>query len=62
MRILGVDPMGPGSYHDSFVWRTTWLHRRFQTWRIANPGVIHRDSGYPLEPGLLNPAPGHLPM
>ncbi|KAH7967008.1 hypothetical protein HPB49_021307 [Dermacentor silvarum] len=38
MRILAVDPMRPGSDHDSFVWRTTWLRRRFQAGRIGNPG------------------------
>ncbi|KAH7940698.1 hypothetical protein HPB49_003735 [Dermacentor silvarum] len=38
MSILAVGPMQPGSDHDSFVWRTTWLRRRFQAGRIVNPG------------------------
>ncbi|KAH7970327.1 hypothetical protein HPB49_003838 [Dermacentor silvarum] len=38
MRILTVYSMRPGSDHDSFGWRTTWLCRRFQAARIANPG------------------------
>ncbi|KAH7953401.1 hypothetical protein HPB49_007821 [Dermacentor silvarum] len=46
MRILAVDPMRLGSDHDSFVWRTTWLRRRFQAGRIANPGeYLLGDSG-----------------
>ncbi|KAH7978432.1 hypothetical protein HPB49_005500 [Dermacentor silvarum] len=56
--ILTVYPMRPGSDHDSFVWRTTWLRRRFKAGRIANPG----DSGYPLDPWLLTPVSGHPPM
>ncbi|KAH7977963.1 hypothetical protein HPB49_004097 [Dermacentor silvarum] len=75
MRILTVYPMRPGSDHDSFVWRTRWLRRRFQAGRIASPGVyfieqysVHHfyfnegDSGYPFDPWLLSPVPGHPPM
>ncbi|XP_037576827.1 putative nuclease HARBI1 [Dermacentor silvarum] len=63
MRILTVYPVRPGSDHDSFVWRTTWLRRWFQAGRIANPGVyLIGDSGYPLDPWLLTPVPGHPPM
>ncbi|KAH7979773.1 hypothetical protein HPB49_010955 [Dermacentor silvarum] len=59
MRILTVYPMRPGSNHDSFVWRTTWLRRRFQVGRIANPCVyLIGYSGYPLYPWLLTPAEG----
>ncbi|KAH7949110.1 hypothetical protein HPB49_005219 [Dermacentor silvarum] len=62
MRILTVYPMRPGSDHDSFVWRTTWLRRLFQAGRIANPGeYLIGDSGYPLEPWILTPVPGHPP-
>ncbi|KAL1444717.1 hypothetical protein MTO96_029642 [Rhipicephalus appendiculatus] len=38
MRILAIDPMRPGSDHDSFIWQTTWLRRRFLAGRIAEPG------------------------
>ncbi|KAH7980604.1 hypothetical protein HPB49_017523 [Dermacentor silvarum] len=63
MRILTVYPMRPGSDHDSFVWRTRWLRRRFQAGRIANPGVyLIGESGYPLGPWLLTLVPGHPPM
>ncbi|XP_037580317.1 putative nuclease HARBI1 [Dermacentor silvarum] len=63
MRILTVYPMRPGSDYDSFLWRTTWLRRRFQAARIANPAeYLISDSGYPLDPWLLTPVPGHLPM
>ncbi|KAH7977744.1 hypothetical protein HPB49_003362 [Dermacentor silvarum] len=52
-----------GSDHDSFVWRTRWLRRRFQAGRIANPGVYFiGDSGYALDSWLLTPVPGHPPM
>ncbi|KAH7977806.1 hypothetical protein HPB49_003681 [Dermacentor silvarum] len=63
MMILTVYPMRPGSDHDSFVWRTRWLRRRFQAGRISKPGVyLIGDSGYPLDPWLLTPVPGHSPM
>ncbi|XP_037525595.1 putative nuclease HARBI1 [Rhipicephalus sanguineus] len=59
MRILAIDPMRPGSDHDSFVWQTTWLRRRFLAGRIAEPGeYLLGDSGYPLEPWLLIPVSG----
>ncbi|XP_070389110.1 putative nuclease HARBI1 [Dermacentor albipictus] len=62
MKILAVDPLRPGSDHDAFVWRTTWLRRRFEAGRIVNPGeYLLGDSGYPLEPWLLTPVPGHPP-
>ncbi|XP_037577070.1 putative nuclease HARBI1 [Dermacentor silvarum] len=62
MWILTVHPMRPESDHDSFVWWTTWLRRRFQEGPIANPGVcLIGDSGYSLHPWLLTPVPGHPP-
>ncbi|KAH7985715.1 hypothetical protein HPB49_026301 [Dermacentor silvarum] len=62
IRIPTVEPMRMVSDHDSFVWRTTWLRRRFQTGHIANPGeYLPGGSGYPLEPWLLTPVPGHPP-
>ncbi|XP_070382829.1 putative nuclease HARBI1 [Dermacentor albipictus] len=63
MKILALDPLRPGSDHDVFVWRTTWLRRRFQAGRIVNAGeYLLGDSGYPLEPWLLTPVPGHPPV
>ncbi|KAH7970712.1 hypothetical protein HPB49_014563 [Dermacentor silvarum] len=63
MWILTVYPMRTGLDHDSFVWRTTWLRRRFQAGCIANPGeYLFGDSGYPLDSWLLTPVTGHLPM
>ncbi|KAL1439175.1 hypothetical protein MTO96_047391 [Rhipicephalus appendiculatus] len=38
MRILAIDPVRPGSDHDSFIWQTTGLRRRFLAGRIAEPG------------------------
>ncbi|KAH7941974.1 hypothetical protein HPB49_019074 [Dermacentor silvarum] len=38
MTSLAMVAMRPRSDHDSFVWRTTWLRRRFQAGRIGNPG------------------------
>ncbi|XP_065280214.1 putative nuclease HARBI1 [Dermacentor albipictus] len=61
-KILAVDPLRPGSDHDAFVWRTTWLRRRFQAGCIVNPGeYLLGHSGYPLEPWLLTPVPDHPP-
>ncbi|KAL1455790.1 hypothetical protein MTO96_043621 [Rhipicephalus appendiculatus] len=34
MRILAVDPLRPGSDHDSHIWGTTRLHERFADGRI----------------------------
>nr|XP_054922935.1 putative nuclease HARBI1 [Dermacentor andersoni] len=63
MRILAVDALRPGSDHDAYVWRTTWLCRRFQEEHIAKAGEhLLGDSGYPTEPSLLTPVPGHPPM
>ncbi|XP_065307480.1 putative nuclease HARBI1 [Dermacentor albipictus] len=54
MKILALDPLRPGSDHDAFVLRTTWLRRQFQAGCIVNPGeYLLGDSGYPLEPWLL---------
>ncbi|KAH7952848.1 hypothetical protein HPB49_001765 [Dermacentor silvarum] len=62
MRILAVDALRPGSDHDAHVCRTTWLRRRFQEGHIAKAGEhLLGDSGYPLEPWLLTPVPGHPP-
>ncbi|KAH7977772.1 hypothetical protein HPB49_003522 [Dermacentor silvarum] len=62
MRILAVDALRPWSHHDAYVWRTTWLRRSFQEGHIAKAGEhLLGDSGYPLEPCLLTPVPGHPP-
>ncbi|XP_037561041.1 putative nuclease HARBI1 [Dermacentor silvarum] len=62
MAILAVDPVRSGSDHDSFVWRTTWLRRRFQAGRSANPAEYRLgDSGYLLEPWIQPPVAGHPP-
>ncbi|KAH7942015.1 hypothetical protein HPB49_019842 [Dermacentor silvarum] len=62
MRILAVDALRPGSDHDAYIWRTTWLRRRFQEGHIAKAGEhLLGDNGYPLEPWLLTPVPGHPP-
>ncbi|XP_065308971.2 putative nuclease HARBI1 [Dermacentor albipictus] len=46
MKILAVDLLGPGSDHDAFVWRVTWLRQRFQAGRIVNTGeYLLGDSG-----------------
>ncbi|XP_070392528.1 putative nuclease HARBI1 [Dermacentor albipictus] len=38
VRILTVDTLRPGSDHDAYVWRTTWLRRRFQEAHNAKAG------------------------
>ncbi|KAH7965647.1 hypothetical protein HPB49_009260 [Dermacentor silvarum] len=38
MRILAVNALRPGSDHDAYVWRTTWLRRRFQDGHIVKAG------------------------
>ncbi|XP_065286667.1 putative nuclease HARBI1 [Dermacentor albipictus] len=63
MKILALEPLRPGSDNEAFVWWTTWLRRRFQVVRIVNPReCLLGDSGYPLEPWLLTPVPGHPPV
>ncbi|XP_070387647.1 putative nuclease HARBI1 [Dermacentor albipictus] len=58
MKILDIDPRFPGSCHDSFVWRHTPLRSRLET--VLRPGeIVLGDSGYPLEPWILTPVPGH---
>ncbi|KAH7960851.1 hypothetical protein HPB49_024010 [Dermacentor silvarum] len=62
MRILAIEALRPGSDHDAYVWRTTWLRRRFQEGHIAKAGEhLLGDNGYPPEPWLLTPVPGHPP-
>ncbi|XP_037500317.1 putative nuclease HARBI1 [Rhipicephalus sanguineus] len=60
MPIFAVDPLRPGSDHDSHIWGTTWVRERFEEGRIDTTGeYLLGDSAYPLEPWLLVPVPGH---
>ncbi|KAG0444299.1 hypothetical protein HPB47_013953 [Ixodes persulcatus] len=94
LRILNVDATFPGSVHDSFVWRMSFLREAFlqghflreDECRLGSLGgvvaletlnvvvtasgihggetalkraSVEGDSGYPLEPWLLNPVPGN---
>ncbi|KAH7959500.1 hypothetical protein HPB49_011473 [Dermacentor silvarum] len=62
LRILAANVRRPGSDHDAYVWRTTWLRRRFQEGHIAKADEhLHGDSGYPLELWLMIVFPGHPP-
>ncbi|KAM7281526.1 putative nuclease HARBI1 [Ixodes scapularis] len=59
LRILAIDPRMPGSTHDSYVWRRSWVRQEC----VAGHLVRHNeyllgDSGYPLEPWLMTPVPG----
>ncbi|KAH7953404.1 hypothetical protein HPB49_007824 [Dermacentor silvarum] len=61
-RHADFDALRPGSDHDAYVWRTTWLRRRFQEGHIVKAGeYLLGDSGSPLEPWLLTTVPGHPP-
>ncbi|KAG0421325.1 hypothetical protein HPB47_002776 [Ixodes persulcatus] len=58
--ILNVDATFPGSVHDSFVWRMSFLREAFlQGHFLREDECLLGDSGYPLEPWLLNPVPGN---
>ncbi|XP_040071044.1 putative nuclease HARBI1 [Ixodes scapularis] len=59
LRILAIDPRMPGSTHDSYVWRRSWVRQEC----VAGHLVRHNEyllgeSGYPLEPWLMTPVPG----
>ncbi|XP_037503401.1 putative nuclease HARBI1 [Rhipicephalus sanguineus] len=59
MRILAVDPLRPGSDHDSHIWGTSWVRERFEEGRIETTGeYLLGDGGYPLEPWLMVPVQG----
>ncbi|KAG0421029.1 hypothetical protein HPB47_003068 [Ixodes persulcatus] len=56
--ILNVDAPFPGSVHDSFVWRMSFLREAFlQGHFLREDECLLGDSGYPLEQWLLNPVP-----
>ncbi|KAG0415003.1 hypothetical protein HPB47_007808 [Ixodes persulcatus] len=59
MRILAFDPSMPGSTHDSFVWRRSWVRQECVAGRLLEDGeYLLGDEAYPLEPWLLSPVPG----
>ncbi|CAN8019531.1 unnamed protein product, partial [Ixodes persulcatus] len=56
MRIECIDPTMPGSTHDSFMWKSSWLREQLMQGRILGPGeALLGDSAYPLEPWMLTP-------
>ncbi|XP_065301422.1 putative nuclease HARBI1 [Dermacentor albipictus] len=56
--IEDINPCFPGSCHDSWVWRRNPLRAYLEA--ELRPGeCLLGDSGYPLEPWLLTPVPGH---
>ncbi|XP_037499809.1 putative nuclease HARBI1 [Rhipicephalus sanguineus] len=58
LRILVIDPRFPGSCDDSWVWRRNPLWKCLAS--QLQPGeYVLGDSGYPLEPWLMIPVPGH---
>ncbi|KAM7302852.1 hypothetical protein ISCGN_018360 [Ixodes scapularis] len=58
-RVMSIDPRYPGSVHDSFVWRYSWLRSNFEQGRLVDDGrFLLGDSGYALEPWLITPVPG----
>nr|XP_054932289.1 putative nuclease HARBI1 [Dermacentor andersoni] len=59
LNILAIDPRFPGSCHDSFVWRHSAFRRRLTRGLLLHGEVLLGDSGYPLEPWIMTPVPGH---
>ncbi|KAM7308950.1 hypothetical protein ISCGN_012581 [Ixodes scapularis] len=58
-RVMSIDPRYPGSVHDSFAWRYSWLRSNFEQGRLIDDGrLLLGDSGYVLEPWLITPVPG----
>ncbi|KAM7312642.1 putative nuclease HARBI1 isoform X1 [Ixodes scapularis] len=58
-RVMCIDPCYPGSVHDSFAWRFSWLRDNFEQGRLIDDGrFLLGDSGYALEPWLITPVPG----
>ncbi|KAM7282044.1 hypothetical protein ISCGN_002200 [Ixodes scapularis] len=57
-RVMSIDPRYPGSMHDSFAWRYSWLRSNFEQGRLIDDGrVFLGDSGYALEPWLITFVP-----
>ncbi|KAK8778570.1 hypothetical protein V5799_020088 [Amblyomma americanum] len=59
MKIIAVDPRCPGSDYDVFSWRYSWLRHEIEQGLLQGGEFLLGDSGYPLEPWLLTPVPGH---
>ncbi|XP_029835952.2 putative nuclease HARBI1 [Ixodes scapularis] len=58
-RVMCIDLCYPGSVHDSFAWRFSWLRDNFEQGRLIDDGrFLLGDSGYALEPWLITPVPG----
>ncbi|KAG0445701.1 hypothetical protein HPB47_018710, partial [Ixodes persulcatus] len=58
-QVMSIDPRYPGSVHDSFAWRYSWLRSNFEQGRLIDDGrFLLGDSGYALEPWLITPVPG----
>ncbi|KAM7302090.1 putative nuclease HARBI1 [Ixodes scapularis] len=58
--IQSIDATFPGSVHDSFVWRMSFLREAFlQGHAVRENECLLGDSGYPLEPWLMTPVPGN---
>ncbi|KAM7308054.1 putative nuclease HARBI1 isoform X1 [Ixodes scapularis] len=59
-RIMCIDRRYPGSVHDSFVWRFSWLRNQLEQGQVPRDGrFLLGDSGYPLEPWLITPVAGN---
>ncbi|XP_054920217.1 putative nuclease HARBI1 [Dermacentor andersoni] len=59
LNILAIDPRFPGSCHDYFVWRHSAFRRRLTRGLLLHGEVLLGESGYPLEPWIMTPVPGH---
>ncbi|XP_018403085.1 PREDICTED: putative nuclease HARBI1 [Cyphomyrmex costatus] len=61
--ILNILARYPGSTHDSFVWRNSYVRHLLQMQHAHNNHCwLFGDSGYPLEPWLLTPFPEVQPV
>ncbi|KAM7312647.1 hypothetical protein ISCGN_009552 [Ixodes scapularis] len=59
-RIMCIDPLYPGSVHDSFVWQFSWLRNQLEQGQLPRDGrFLLGDSSYPLEPWLITPVLGN---
>ncbi len=55
LSIMDVVARWPGSTHDSFIWRNSFLRHRLSSSHQRGDAYLLGDSGYPLEPWLLTP-------
>ncbi|KAG0417351.1 hypothetical protein HPB47_005680 [Ixodes persulcatus] len=61
MRIECIDPTMPGSSHDSFEWKSSWLRGQLMQGRIPGPGeALLGDIVYILVPWMLTPVTNAL--